>query len=134
MTQIDKSIDFSKYHIFKTTKSILSDDNLAGLKKAVKEAIQPPKSNKKVYVVNFILDLKKPEPLKILCTQYTITPKLALTMMDDDIGQTITWNMEELKKYGFKKQHIGKIIKAIKNDLISYQSSSVPISDVLESN
>lgn len=133
MSSIDKSIDMSKYHLFKNNKSIIQDDSIAGLKKTLKELAKPPKSNKKVFVVNFSLDLNKKEPLKVLCAQYTITPKLALVMKDDDISQTVTWNMDELKKYGFKKQHINKIIKAISNDLISHQDSSVSITDVLDS-
>ena len=55
-------------------------------------------------------------------------------MTDDDIAQTISYSKEELNKYGFKKSHITKIIKAIQNDLISYENSSVPITDVLKKN
>ena len=53
-------------------------------------------------------------------------------MTDDDIAQTITYSREEFNKYGFKKSHITKIIKAIKNDLISYENFGVSITDVLK--
>ena len=52
--------------------------------------------------------------------------------MDDDISITITYTKDELKKYGFKKNHISKIIKAVKNDLVSYDDFRDSITHVLE--
>ena len=52
-------------------------------------------------------------------------------MKDDDISQTITYTRDELLKYGFHKSHIIKIIKAIQNDSISFEKSSIPITDII---
>lgn len=129
---IDQTYDMSKYHLFKNNKQLLEETTIANLKKAIKENIEPPKKDTKVFVINFSVKPNSEYPLKILCGQYTLTEKLALVMKDDDIAQTITWTKDELKKYGFKKSHIGKIIKAIKEDLVSYEDSHDSITHVLE--
>ena len=131
MSIIDDSIDMSKYHLFKNGKSILMEPTLSKLKKSIKENIKPPTKNTKVYVVNFFVQANAKYPLKIFCVQFTITPTNALVAKDDDIGQTIFYSNDELLKYKFKKNHIQKIIKAIKNDLISYEKSYVSITDVI---
>ena len=53
-------------------------------------------------------------------------------MTDDDTSITITYTKDELKKYGFKKSHVSKIIKAIKNDLVSYEDFHDSIEHILE--
>ena len=50
MSYIDKSIDLSKYHIFKKDKSLLSDTSIIKLKKQVKENVSPPTKNTKIYM------------------------------------------------------------------------------------
>ena len=52
-------------------------------------------------------------------------------MRDDDIGQSITYSKKELEKKKFKLSDVIKIIKAIDGDKISFEKSSVSISDVL---
>ena len=129
---IDQTYDMSNYHLFKNNKSILEASTITNLKKSIKENIEPPKSDTKVFVISFSIDTKYKFPLIIVCGQYTLTNKLALVMKDDDIAQTITWTKDELKKFGFKKSHINKIIKAIKFDLVSYKESHDSITHVLE--
>ena len=129
---IDQTYDMNNYHLFKNNKSILEATTITNLKKAIKENIQAPKSDTKVFVISFSIDPKYKFPLIISCGQYTLTNKLSLVMKDDDTAQTITWTKDELKKYGFKKSHISKIIKAIKFDLVSYKESYDSITHILE--
>jgi hypothetical protein len=129
---IDQTYDMNKYHLFKNNKSILEETSINNLKKAIKENIKPPKSDTKVFVINFSIRPENKFPLKIVCGQYTLTDKLALVMIDDDTSITITWTKDELKKFGFKKNHISKIIKAIKLDLVSYEDFHDSITHVLD--
>ncbi len=132
VTLIDQIYDMSNYHLFKNSKQILEDSSINNLKKAIKENIKPPTKDTKVFVINFSIKPKSEFPLKILCGQYTLTNKLSLVMTEDDTAQTITYTKDELKKYGFKKSHVSKIIKAIKNDLVSYEDFHDSITHVLE--
>ncbi len=129
---IDNIYDMSNYHLFKNSKQILEDSSINNLKKAIRENIKPPTKDTKVFVINFSIKPKSEFPLKILCGQYTLTNKLALVMTEDDTAQTITYTKDELKKYGFKKTHVSKIIKAIKNDLVSYEDFHDSITHILE--
>ena len=129
---IDQTYDMSNYHLFKNNKSILEASTITNLKKAIKENIEPPKSDTKVFVISFSIDPKYKFPLIIVCGQYTLTDKLTLVMKDDDTSITITYTKDELKKYGFKSNHINKIIKAIKLDLVSYEDFRDSITHVLD--
>ncbi len=129
---IDQTYDMNKYHLFKNTKQILEETNIRTLKKAIKDNIKPPNKDTKVFVISFEVDPEYKFPLIIVCGQYTLTDKLSLIMIDDDISITITYTKDELKKYGFKKNHISKIIKAVKNDLVSYEDFRDSITHVLE--
>ncbi len=134
MNKIDKSIDISVYHMFKNNKSVLTAKTLTKLQKEVKERIKPPSKDVKVFVMDFVLSKENEDndnAFIIICGQYTITPKLSMVMKEDDHAQTITYNKDEFKKYGFKKSHISKIINAMKNDLISYENLGVSITDIL---
>ena len=132
MTLIDKSIDISVYHMFKNNKSVLTAKTLTKLQKEVKERIKPPSKDVKVFIMNFNFSPDDDDYVfRIICGQYTITPKLGMVMKEDDHAQTIRYNNDEFKKYGFKKSHISKIINAMKNDLISYESLGVSITDIL---
>ncbi len=129
---IDQTYNMDKYHLFKNNKKLLEESTITNLKKIIKENIKPPTKDTKVFVISFEIDPKYKFPLIISCGQYTLTNKLGLLMKDDDTAQTITYTKDELKKYGFKKSHISKIIKAVKNDLVSYKDSHDSITHVLE--
>ena len=43
-----ENIDFTKFHLFTASKSLLNADNLTQLKKLIKENVNPPEVNKKV--------------------------------------------------------------------------------------
>ncbi len=104
------------------------------LKKNIKKNINSPKKNIKVYVIGVVKPKSKKYNLMLICNRYTITPKLTLELTDNDeqFFQTITWNQEEFDKYGLKKSDYFKIIKAIKNDLISLEDDYISISDVIK--
>jgi len=134
MTYIDNTYDMSKYHLFKSsgTKSYISDSTITKLKKTIKENVKPPTKNTKVYIVSFFLKTESDNPLRIVCGQYTLTPKLALVMEDEDTALTIKYSKDELKEYGFKKEHIKKIIKAIKEETASFHNFSDNITHILD--
>jgi hypothetical protein len=46
------------------------------------------------------------------------------------MSQTFTYSESELEKFNFKLTHLYKIMKALKEDLISFETSSVPITTV----
>jgi len=131
MEYIEKTIDLTKFHLFKKNTSLLEDVNITKLKKSIKENVKPPEKNTKIWVANFSVDIKKKNPFTIIIGQYTLTPKLALVAKEDDRVQTITFSLDELKKYKFKVKYIGNIIDAFKKNNISFAKMSVPISDIL---
>lgn len=134
MTIIDKTYDMSQIHLFQSgsTKSLLSEKTMPKIKKAIKENIEAPTKHKKVYLIQFILKPDSEYPLRIICSQMSLSPKLALGIKDDDISLTIRYNTEELKKFGFKKEHIKLIIKAIKEDTASFKDLADSITHILE--
>ncbi len=131
---IDKTYDMSKIHLFKSggTKSYLSENTISNLKKSIKEYVKPPSNNTKVFLINFSLDYESEYPLRVVCAQFTLTPKLALVTKDDDTALTIKYSQDELKKYGFKKEHIKKIIKAVKEKTASFAGLADNITHILE--
>ena len=131
MEYIEKTIDLTKFHLFKKNTSLLADVNMTKLKKSIKENVKPPETHTKVWVANFSVDIKKKNPFSIIIGQYTLTPKLALVSKEDDRVQTITFSLDDLKKYKFKVKYIGNIINAFKKNNISFAKMSVPISDIL---
>ncbi len=134
MSFIDKTYDMSKYHLFTKTgnKSYLSEKTIGNLKKIIKDTVKAPNKDIKVYIINFFLHPNTENPLKILCGQYTLTTKLVLVMKDDDVSITINYSQDEFEKYGFKKEHIQKIIKAIKENTVSYIDFTDNITHILE--
>lgn len=134
MVIIDKTYDMSKIHLFQSgsTKSILSEKTLPKIKKEIKENIKAPEKPKKVYLIEFNLKPDTEYPLRINCSQRTLSPKLALGTKDDDITLTVRYSSEELKKYGFKKEHIKRIIKAIKEDTASFKDLADNITHILQ--
>ena len=128
--KINETIDINQTYLYRNNKIILFAPSFKQLKEGVKE-FENPSKDLKAYSVDFNLDTDYKYPLIINCTQTTITPKLNLVVKMDDMSLSITYTKEELIKYGFKKSHINKIIKAIKNDLLSYEKSSIPITTVV---
>lgn len=126
---MSKDINFKQYHIFKNNKVIASSSTMKKLKDEVKETFDAPSKNIKVYIISF--SSKTNFPLTITCSQFTITPNLTLIAKDDDMSQKVYYNKEEYEKYKFKMSHIKKIIKALKDELLSIEPDYWTISEVL---
>tara|TARA_R110000868_G_scaffold71798_5_gene209893 strand:- start:570 stop:983 length:414 start_codon:yes stop_codon:yes gene_type:complete len=118
----------SKIHLFVGGDLVASEKSIKLLKDFVKENYDPPKKNIKGYIVRIFTDKK----LHIEITQVSITPKLFIGAKDDDAFQTFTYTKNELLKYGFKINQIKSMIKAIQNNTISFEKSSISISELLK--
>ena len=136
MTQkkIDTILNTKYYHVFYKGKELkqLTQKTLNDIKKSIKENVNPPKTEKKVYVVNlkYNPDSEKRKFI-IVCGQYTITPKLALAKGKDDDCFSISYSSDELKKFGFELSHIKKIINKIKKDKLDIEPQFISINDIL---
>jgi ribosomal protein S10 len=132
LDKVNDLIDIKMDHMFVGGDLVASADLLKDIKKLVKENYDAPKKDIKGYVISLKIDKKGKIPLSITCMQITITPKLFIKSTDEDGFQTFTYSSTELIKYGFKITQLKKIMKAIKNNEVSYRKTSVPISDVLK--
>lgn len=129
---IDVDVDLDKYHLFYKKKHIIEAKNLKELKKLVKTNIKNPQKEKKVFVIYFIIDEESKYPIKISCSQYTISKNSVLIMKPEDSSQTILWNKQNLLDLGLKTSHINKIFDAFKNDSISFADLGISICDIVK--
>jgi hypothetical protein len=132
---IDSVLQTQTYHIFYKNKLLkqLSTPIPKKIDELIKTNVNPPKTNKKVFVIRIKLnptDLKS--KLVISCSQQTITTKLSLVAEKGDYFITVKYSQEELEKYGFKLAHVKKIIKALESRKISLEKSSIGIGEILE--
>lgn len=136
MVKIDKSYNMTQIHLFKNPSStyILGEKTLPKLKKAIRENVKMPSKDIKVFLIKFKLNLddKNQCPLRISFAPYFITEKLKLISDQDNQALTIEYSKDEFEKYGFEKEHIKKIIKAIKNNKVSYKELSDNITNILK--
>lgn len=132
--KIDSILNTKFYHIFYKGKELkqLAQKTLNDIKKLIKENVNPPKTEKKVYVINlkYNPDSEK-RKLIIVCGQYTITPKLALAKGKEDDCFSISYSSDELKKFGFELSHIKKIINKIKKDELDIEPQFISINEIL---
>jgi len=129
---IKKVLDPIKVHIFVGNELVGSEKTTKILKEYIKENFEEPKQNLKGYIIHLDIDKKSKTPVQVELTQVTITKKLLVGPKDDDAFQTFTYTSDELIKNGFKMSHIKKMIKAIKNNLISFEKSSISITELLK--
>ena len=132
INKIKDTLDPYKDHLFVSNDLVASEKTTKALKEYVKNNYDAPSKNIKGFIIRMDLDKKNKIPLRINCGQITLTPKLFIGPKDDDILQTFTYTTDELLKYGFKLNHIKKMMKAIKNNTISFEKSSVSISELLK--
>lgn len=139
MTQkkIDSILNTKYYHIFYKNKELkpLAQETIKDVEKAIKENINPPKTDKKIFIIR--LNYKPNSDKKkiiINCSQRTISPKLKLVKHDDDDSFSITYSAEEYKKYKFSLDHIKKIINKIKKDELDFSVQFINISKILDKN
>ncbi len=134
-SKINKILDPKYHHVFYKGKELkqLSQKTINDVKKSIKENVNPPKTDKKVYLVTLKYN---PESEKrkiiVVCGQYTITPKLALAKGDNDDVFSITYSSDDLKKYKFDLTHIKKIINKIKKEELDVGVQFINISEILE--
>jgi hypothetical protein len=132
INEINKVLEPSISHLFVGNELVSSEKTLKLLKDDIKENYEPPKKNIKGFIVRITIDIKDKTPIYINCVENTITPKLTIGPKDDDAFQTFTYTKDELLNNGFKMSHIKKMMKAIKNNLISFEKSSISITELLK--
>ena len=139
MNKLDKKIDDiknildpNKVHMFVSNDLVASEKTTKSVKDYIKNNYDEPKKNIKGYMIRFDVDKKNKIILSIQITQVTITPKLFVGPKDDDAFQTFTYTQDDLLKFGFKMSHVKKMMKAIKNNLVSFEKSNIPISELLK--
>ena len=136
MTQkkIDSILKTEQYHVFYKNKELkpLTHKTLSGVEKAIKENINPPKTDKKIYLIKirYLPDIEKKNIL-LSCCKNTITPKLLLTKKKDDDCFTIIYSKKEYNKFGFEILHIKKIINKIKKEELDVELQFINISEIL---
>lgn len=133
MSNIDDIYNKDYIHLFKksSSKYIICEKTIQKLKKAIKENIKEPNKDIDVYLIKFKINLNSNYPITISCAPYIITENLNLITNHDDVAITIKYSSDELKKYGLKKNHISKIINAVKNNKISFNQLTENISNIL---
>lgn len=135
MTDIDSVLQTQTYHIFYKNKLLkqLSTPIPKKIDELIKENVNPPKTNKKVFLIRIKYNpTNSKNKLIISCSQQTITPKLEFTADKGDYFITVKYSEEELEKYGFKLSHIKKIIKALETRKVSLEKNFINISEILE--
>lgn len=132
---IDSVLQTQTYHVFYKNKHLkqLSTPIPKKLNQLIKENVNPPKTNKKVFLIRIKSNPNDPKSkLVISCSQQTITTKLAFTAEKGDYFITVKYSEEELEKYGFKLSHIKKIIKSLESRTVSLDKNFINISEILE--
>ena len=132
MEVVNKVIDPTKDHLYVGGDLIASDKSFKKIKDYIKSDFDPPKKNIKGYIIKLNIKNTSTIFMNVSCTQITITPKLYIGAKDDDMFQIFSYSPNEIKKFGFKKSHLKYMIKAIKNDLISFEKSRVTITELLK--
>jgi hypothetical protein len=138
MIDIDSILQTQTYHIFYKNKLLkqLSSPIPKKIDQLIKENVNPPKTNKKVFLIRIKSNLSNlsnsKSKLIISCSQQTITSKLEFTAEKGDYFITVKYSQEEFEKYGFKLSHIKKIIKALETRKISLEKNCISISEILK--
>jgi len=133
--KINSVLSIEHYHVFYKGKELksLTHKTLSGVEKLIKENVNSPKTDKKVYLVKirYLPDIER-KTILVSCCKYTITPKLLLAKKKDDDCFTISYSKKEYKKYGFELSHIKKIINKIKKEELNVEVQFIGIDEILE--
>lgn len=135
LKKIDSILDTKYYHIFYKNKELkpLAQKTIPSIEKAIKLNVNPPKTNKKIYIVRIKYNPNSDKRrLSINCSQRNITPKLILSKDEYDDSFSIVYSAKEYKKYKFSLDHIKKIIKKIKKDELDVSVQFINISEILD--
>lgn len=128
--KINKKIAIKQYHLLRNYKIVASGKNISELEKNL-ENFESPKKELKVFIIRINIDKKYKYPIIVECSQETIDEDLVPYFKDDDVSQNFTYSNDELIKYGFKLNHITKMIKSVKHHTISFRRNTIPISEIL---
>ena len=132
LDNVKKVLQPSVSHLFVDDEIVASEKTLKLIKQYVKENYEPPKKNIKGFIIRITIDIKDETPIYVNCVENTISPKLSVGPSGDDAFQSFTFTKDELIKYGFKMDYIYKMMKAVKNNLISFEKLSISITELLK--
>ena len=121
---LEKIRDYVDYksqaiEVFRNNRLLLRLDRYSKLKDYIKNNIEKPTKDRKIWIVTYVIDYKSKNPFKYGVDQMTITPELELVRKSDDKGKAITYTPEDIINYGFTRSHLAKIFKAIRERKIS---------------
>ena len=127
----DNNYNMDEIYLFDRKGILLfNDTSLTNLKKNIKNNYN---EDIKVFLIKFIFNINNENTLKISIAPYTLTNKNKLIIDYDNPSFSIIYNKEEYEKYGFKNNHINKIIKAFRLNKISFKEGLTNnITNVLE--
>lgn len=134
---IDNVLNTSNYHIFHNNKEIvpLSKKTIPGVKKAIKENVNPPKEDKKVFIVKLKYNSKSNKKMLIIkCSMMTITTDKTFIKDDNDYSYDIIYSADEYNKFNFSLDHIKQIINQLNKDKQDIDNKTMNISDILSDN
>ncbi len=132
LNKVSDIIDTKNSHMFVSNELVASGKTMKDIKTYVKDNYDAPEKDIKGYIIRLKIDKNYKTPLSITCMQITLTPKLFIKSGDEDGIQTFNYTTDELLKHKFSMTHLKKIMKAIKNDAVSYRKTSIPISEILK--
>ena len=121
---LEKIRDYVEYksqaiEIFKNNRLLFKLDRYSKLKDYIKNNIEKPTKDRKIWIVTYVIDYKSKNPFKYGVQQMTITLELELVRKSDDKGKVITYTPEDIITYGFKRANLKKVFKAIRERKIS---------------
>ena len=121
---LEKIRDYVEYksqsiEIFKNNRLLFKLDRYSKLEDYIKNNIEKPTKDRKIWIVTYVIDNTNKNPFYYAVDQMTITPELELVRKSDDKGKVITYTPEDLINYGFKRSHLAKVFKAIRERKIS---------------
>ena len=137
---ISNVLETKTYHVFYKNKHLkqLSTPIVSKIEKLIKEFVNPPKTDKKVFIIRIKYDPDSENRRVIIsCTQQTITPNLYLVSktntnsLDGDVHMSVSYSVDELKKYGFELSHVKKIMLGLKKKTIDLEKNIISISEIL---
>ena len=122
LNNIHNYLDYQnqQVEVFRNNRLLFKLKRFKMLKNYIKENMENPSRNIKIWIVTYVLDRKDPKyPFRLSADQITITPDLELVTERDDKGKVITYSPEDLLNYGFKRSQLKNIFKAIREMKIS---------------
>lgn len=124
--------DTSKDYFYIDNKLIVKEDSFKKIKDYIKKEYDAPKKDVNGFLIKFNVKDNSKEYMRVTLTQITITPKLFIGASDNDLFKVFTYTPEEYKKYGLTESIIKKMMKAVKNNLVSFEKDKDSITDLIK--